>query len=532
MDTNILKQRILDLAIQGKLVQQDLNDEPASILLKKIYEEKKQMVKDGKLKSKDIQNDTIIYKGEDNLHYEKFSNGSIKCIEEEIPFVLPNGWAWCRLESISSTITDYVANGSFASLKANTTTYKEKNYALFVRTVDFANDFKKDLMYIDKKTYDFLEKSKLYGNELMLSNIGASIGKVFKIPKLDIPMSLAPNSIILKFFNGIVTDFFEYLFKSFVGQNYLQMLSSGAAMPKFNKTDLRVMLVPIAPTNEQIKIVEKVQILFQSIDLIDNLSSDVSVLSKSIKSKILNLAIQGKLVPQNPEDEPASVLLERIKEEKEELIKQGKIKRDKKESIIFKGDDNSYYRSTSENIELCTNLPFELPNGWEWCNLSMIGYTNIGLTYKPTDIVQNGTMVLRSSNIINGKIDLTDLVRVNTKIRDNQYIEENDILICVRNGSKALVGKCAIFKDIFEKASFGAFMAVYRTQFYKYVYYFLNSKIFRDTFMNDDSKQINQLTQDMIKNTILALPPLAEQKRIIKSIETIFEQIDTILNNI
>ena len=312
----------------------------------------------------------------------------------------------------------------------------------------------------------------------------------------------------------------------------LESYVTGAAQPKMNQDNMNRILVSIPPFKEQLIIIDKINSIFNLIKYIDKNKDDLNNVSFLLKSKILDLAMQGKLVPQNPEDEPASVLLERIKEEKEELIKQGKIKRDKKESIIFKGDDNSYYRSTSENIELCTNLPFELPNGWEWCNLSMIGYTNIGLTYKPTDIVQNGTMVLRSSNIINGKIDLTDLVRVNTKIRDNQYIEENDILICVRNGSKALVGKCAIFKDIFEKASFGAFMAVYRTQFYKYVYYFLNSKIFRDTFMNDDSKQINQLTQDMIKNTILALPPLAEQKRIIKSIETIFEQIDTILNNI
>ena len=159
-------------------------------------------------------------------------------------------------------------------------------------------------------------------------------------------------------------------------------------------------------------------------------------------------------------------------------------------------------------------------------------FSNIGLTYKPTDIVSDGTMVLRSSNIVNGKIDLTDLIRVNTNIRDNQYIEENDILICARNGSKALVGKCAIFEGISERTSFGAFMAVYRSEFYKYVYYFLNSQIFRDTFMNDDTKQINQLTQDMIKNTILALPPFEGQKRIVNAIETAFEQLDNILNSI
>lgn len=124
---------------------------------------------------------------------------------------MPDGWAWSRLEPIASLITDYVANGSFASLKANVRTYKEKNYALFVRTVDFANNFKGDLSYIDKESYDFLEKSKLYGGELMLSNIGASIGKVFKVPHLDTPMSLAPNAIILRFFNDITCDYFEYV---------------------------------------------------------------------------------------------------------------------------------------------------------------------------------------------------------------------------------------------------------------------------------------------------------------------------------
>ena len=101
-------------------------------------------------------------------------------------------------------------------------------------------------------------------------------------------------------------------------------------------------------------------------------------------------------------------------------------------------------------------IPFELPIGWAWCRLSMIGTTNIGLTYKPTDIAEKGTMVLRSCNIKNGKIDLSDLIRVNTSIRDNQYIENNDILICARNGSKALVGKCAILQGFEEKASFGA----------------------------------------------------------------------------
>ncbi len=133
---------------------------------------------------------------------------------------------------------------------------------------------------------------------------------------------------------------------------------------------------------------------------------------------------------------------------------------------------NLHYEKFPDGTVKCIEdeIPFELPEGWEWCNLSMIGQTNIGLTYKPTDISENGIIVLRSSNIVNGRLDFNDLVRVNCYIRDNQFVEANDILICSRNGSKAFVGKCAIVQNLNEKASFGAFMAIYRTYFYSYVY--------------------------------------------------------------
>ena len=310
------------------------------------------------------------------MHYEQFQDGSVKCIEDEIPFEVPEGWAWTRLEKITTIITDYVANGSFASLKANVKTYKEKNYAIFVRTIDFANGFKKDLSYIDKDSYEFLEKSKLFGGELMLSNIGASIGKVFKVPHLNVPMSLAPNSIILRFTDSTISDFLEFVFKSFVGQNYLEYLSGGAAMPKFNKTDLRIMLVPFPPLKEQIKIITKIKNASKIIDTIEEGCINFNGLVNIAKSKILDLAIRGKLVPQDPNDEPASVLLERIKAEKEELIKQGKIKRDKKESVIFKGEDNSYYEKYGE----------KLPSGWVVTNFETL------LSYEqPTNYIVKDT---------------------------------------------------------------------------------------------------------------------------------------------
>ena len=173
-------------------------------------------------------------------------------------------------------------------------------------------------------------------------------------------------------------------------------------------------------------------------------------------------------------------------------------------------------------------LPFVIPDGWEWCNLSMIGTTNIGLTYHPTDISPDGVVVLRSCNILNDQIDLNDLVCVRTDIRENQYVQKNDILICARNGSKALVGKCALIPRFERQTSFGAFMAIYRTKFYKFVLYYLRSNLFRNIFNDGNSTTINQLTQDMLKRAIIPFPPLAEQRRIVSKIDALISEINYI----
>ncbi len=255
----------------------------------------------------------------------------------------------------------------------------------------------------------------------------------------------------------------------------------------------------------------------------------------ALREKVLDLAIRGKLVPQDPNDEPASVLLERIHEKKLQMVREGKLKAKdvKDDTIIFKGDDNCYYEKYSDgsvkNIQ--DEIPFDLPEGWAWSRISSIGTTNIGLTYKPTDIVSDGTIVLRSSNIKNNQIDLSDLVRVRTIVRENQLVERNDIVICARNGSKALVGKCAIFNmNLDENVAFGAFMAILRTDCYNYVYYFLNTNQFRQVLNSDDTKQINQLTQDMLKRTIIPLPPQDEQERIVSILNQITTQI-TLIND-
>ena len=414
---------------------------------------------------------------------------------------MPDGWAWSRLEPIASLITDYVANGSFASLKANVRTYKEKNYALFVRTVDFANNFKGDLSYIDKESYDFLEKSKLYGGELMLSNIGASIGKVFKVPHLDTPMSLAPNAIILRFFNDITCDYFEYVFKSFVGQNYLQFLSGGAAMPKFNKTDLRAMIVPVPPIKEQERIVESVKNTFIGIDDLDISYSGLANTIQSVKSKILDLAIRGKLVPQDPNDEPASVLLERIRAEKEELIKQGKIKRDKKESVIFKGDDNSYYEKYGE----------KLPSGWVVTNFEtileyeqptkyIVHDTNYKPTYKTPVLTAGKSFILGYTNETDNIFDDLPVIIFDDFTTESKFV---DFSFKVKSSAMKILH---INQDLVLP---------------KYAFYLMQA-----TEIGHDNHQrywISTYSQE-----IVALPPINEQERILTALEHYFNLLDTL----
>ena len=440
-------------------------------------------------------------KPDDNLHYEQYADGTVKCIEDEIPFELPDGWSWSRLEPIASLITDYVANGSFASLKANVRTYKEKNYALFVRTVDFANNFKGDLSYIDKESYDFLEKSKLYGGELMLSNIGASIGKVFKVPHLDTPMSLAPNAIILRFFYDITCDYFEYVFKSFVGQDYLQFLSGGAAMPKFNKTDLRAMIVPVPPIKEQERIVESVKNIFIVIDDLDISYSGLANTIQSVKSKILDLAIRGKLVPQDPNDEPASVLLERIRAEKEELIKQGKIKRDKKESVIFKGDDNSYYEKYGE----------KLPSGWVVTNFETL------LSYEqPTNYIVKDT---------NYKSKYETPVLTAGKSFILGYTDEKENIF-----SELPV---IIFDDFTTESKFVDFPFKIKSSAMKILHINTDLVLPKFAFYLMQATQIDHDNHQRYwistySQELLGLPPINEQKRILSALELYFALIEMI----
>lgn len=233
--------------------------------------------------------------------------------------------------------------------------------------------------------------------------------------------------------------------------------------------------------------------------------------AQQLRNSILQQAIQGKLVPQDPADEPASVLLQRIRKEKERLVKEGKLKKKDLESKPIEEGE----------------IPFEIPKSWEWCRVQDISQSYIGLTYKPCEVKEDGTIVLRSSNIQNGKLVLNDVVRVSTHIADKLWVKENDILICARNGSKKLVGKSAMIKGIHEPMTFGAFMAICKTPIFQFVYVFLQSDLFFSQLREvSGTTTINQLTQNNLNSFLIPIPPLAEQCRIVAKIEELMPLVE------
>jgi len=230
---------------------------------------------------------------------------------------------------------------------------------------------------------------------------------------------------------------------------------------------------------------------------------------QELKASILELAIRGKLVPQILEEGTG-----------EELYEQIKISDAQEASDKRKGKSKNTILPVLED-----DIPFDIPETWKWVRLGTIGYTNIGLTYSPKDIADDGIIVLRSSNIQNDNMDYDDIVRVKMDIPQNKMCHIGDILICARNGSKRLVGKAAIIDK--EGMSFGAFMAIFRSPCNEYVLQFINSAYFRNSLLGDTgTTTINQITQDMLKNALIPLPPLAEQKRIVAKIEELLPMID------
>ena len=514
MDTKALRQKILDLAIRGKLVPQDPSDEPASVLLERIREQKKQMVKEGKLKAKDIKNDTIIFVGEDNLHYEKFADGTVKCIEEEIPFEVPEGWEWTRLGNLSSLIQYGLSNSAEA-----------QGTHRLLRITDI-QDGKVNWKDVPFTTVENAENYLLRKDDIVFARTGATVGKSFLVTELPFESVYASYLIRIRLFDCISPSYLYQFFNSYCYWEQITDKSVGVGQPNCNGTSLKELFIPLPPLHEQKRIVPAANALLKYASVIESERASLQEIINLAKSKILDLAIRGKLVPPDPNDEPASVLLERIRAEKEELIRQGKIKRDKKESFIFRGDDNSYYEKIGDDIEnIDTEIPFNLPGNWIWCR-GCSCFSGMETTkpqgeffdYIDIDSIDNRLHCIkktkripvieapsRASRAINSGSVLFSLVR--------PYLENIALIEEIHSHSIASTG-------FYVCNSNGLLLP-------DYMFYLMISKYVVDglnQYMKGDNSP--SISRNDIENWLYPIPPIDEQRRICYILKTTFATIE------
>ena len=359
-----LKNSILQMAVQGKLVPQDPNDEPASVLLARIRAEKEQLIKEGKIKKE--KNPSIIFRGADNLPYEKIGKNEPVCIADEVPFDIPDTWEWVRLSKIVYNRGQMAPANDFCYIDIGSIDNKHQKLS------DAEN-----IIAIDKVPSRARKIVDI--GDILYSTVRPYLHNMCIV---DRPFSHQPIAstgfAALTCHTGFYNEFLFYYLMSPDFDAYANDTDNakGVAYPAINDNKLYQALIPVPPEAEQKRIVEKIKEVLPYVDTYRTSYSESESLNNAfpnrLKKSILQEAVRGKLVPQDPADEPASILLERIRAEKEQLIKAGKIKRDKHESVIFRRD-NSHYEKL-DGIERCIDdeLPFEIPESWEWCRIGTL----------------------------------------------------------------------------------------------------------------------------------------------------------------
>ena len=509
-----IRKSILQLAIQGKLVKQNPNDEPASELVKRIYEEKKKLIKEGKIK-KD-KNESFIFKGDDNCYYEKIGNNEPVKLED-LPFDIPDNWMWVRHNAIFEIF------GGSQPPKDKFIQFPKEGYIRLYQIRDYGP--KPDPVYIPIKDAHKITRK----GDILLARYGASVGKVFFAE--DGAYNVAMAKVEKLFSNSYISDSYLYTFyKSELYQN-LVLNNSRSAQTGFNKEDLNELLFPLPPLEEQQRIVDKInsfEPLLQEYDKYEKQLSELeSSFAEKLKKSILQYAIEGKLVKQDPNDEPASVLLERIKTEKEKLIKEGKIKRDKNESYIYQGDDKNYY----ENL-LSLYHEFITPKNWICVNLiEVCQFIQRGKS--PNYSVEMDVPVIaQKCNQKNGILSLEKALFISfeslKKYNETKQTKINDIILNSTGGGT--VGRVGIvdnslFKDYKHIVTDSHITTIRVLSEINplYAYYYLISPIIFDHVEEKCEGSTNQieLYAKVIMSYPFPLPPKKEQDRIVEKISSI-----------
>ena len=354
----------------------------------------------------------------------------------------------------------------------------------------------------DLARYQRIEKNWFAYNPMRV-NVG-SIGLADDESKTGFT---SPDYTVFSCREGLDPHYLLHFLKSDYGLEAIARNCSGAVRKRLYYSGLAEIELPVPSMDEQRAFVSRINSISETIRFIREENSDLHELPQ-LKQAILQEAIQGKLTANwraaHPDEEPASQLLHRIQAEKARLIAAKKLRPEMPLPNITPAE-----------------IPFEIPKGWEWCRLGEIGDAVIGLTYKPSDVVEggNGVPVLRANNVVNSEISYSDLVRVRVVVPDKKMAKPGDILICVRSGSAKLIGKCAIIRD--DGMAFGAFMTLLRSAYNPYLFAFLLSAVFKSQINDRKSTGINQLTQGVLNSILVPLPPLAEQAAIVERVEAL-----------
>ena len=441
----------------------------------------------------------------------------MKCIEDEIPFDLPEGWEWVRLGSVGD-----MTLGKMLDVTKNKGTLRPYLRNINVRWGAFELSDVLEMRFED----DELERYSIRHGDLVICE-GGEPGRcaVWQSEEVVFYQKALHRVRAIE----VLPEFLYYVIRHFIISNQYERYYTGTTIKHLTGQSLRIIPIPLPPLNEQKLIVEHLQRIIEEIDKIETEKTEALSLVSFAKSKILDLAIRGQLVPQDPDDEPASVLLERIRAEKEELIKQGKIKRNKKETIIFRGEDNSYYVRQDTHMEsIDEQFIFELPDNWEWCSLLNIAKIELGKTLDSAKNIGTNYPYLRSVNVRWNEVDLSDLkeMRFEPEELDRYTVRHNDLLIC-EGGD---VGRSCVWTD--EKEILYQ-NALHRVRFYGgcnpfyFMYYMMYYESCGIIKALCKGVTIKHLTGNVLSLIPFALPPIEEQDRIVKRLNRIFVLLDS-----
>ena len=459
-------------------------------------------------------------------YYEKFiATGEVKCIDEEIPFEIPKGWEWCRLLSIVSLLGDGIHG---------TPEYSEGGSVYFINGNNLLDGkilIKPDTKRVSKE--EAVKHSRILNESTVLVSINGTIGNIAFYSGENI--ILGKSACYFNLLNGIEKKYIMIVLQTDYFLEYAKRVATGSTIKNVPLSGMRNFLIPIPPEDEQQVIIDKLlslKLLIEKFNVeqlqLDKLNAE---LRPVLRKSILQEAIQGKLVSQITEEGTAQELLEKIQQEKQKLVKEGKLKKSAlTDSVIYKGDDNKYYEQIG-NTSRCIDeeVPFNIPSTWIWTRLSCIANVYTGNSISEAEKKSKFTNVKGRYYIGTKDVDLKNRITYNNGVAIPKQYEsafriapKSSVLMCIEGGSAGK--KIAVLN---QDVCFGNKLCCFAayTEISKYVYYYLQSPIFLDMFNQYKTGIIGGVSIAKVKEILLPLPPLQEQQRIVAQIEKLFEQL-------